>query len=466
VFTKLTIQGLRGFQESQSISLAQPNGKLGSGLTVIVGANNSGKSTAIEALRALAQRDPPSFTQGRRNIKGGDKIHLKLEEINGNPGISGFTELNSISPSTSECTFSRTDAELLTSRLLVLPSRRSFEPFFSKSDTSRENYMLYAGFPTARTSSMSEFTRRLFAIAKNKNAFDLVLKKVVDPVPDWSIDQIDSGQYFLKVKSNDAYHSSEGMGEGLVSLLYIVDAIYDSEPEHAIAIDEPELSLHPALQRKLFKLIAEYSSDRQVIISTHSPYMIPIGLLTNGARILRVTTDTTGSRINQLSGDTASQLEKLATNANNPHILGLDAREIFFTEDKIVLFEGQEDIVFLGRIEKSLEIDLKAHLFGWGAGGAENMHILVKLLKELGFKKVAGILDGDKTAVRDQLVAAYPDYHFACIPTKDIRTKKAVKARDKVNGLLTDSNDAVRQEYAGEMRNLMIAANAYFEAVV
>jgi len=465
VLTNLEIKGLRGFQDRQIIEFAQPNGKPGSGLTTLVGANNAGKSTAIEALRALAQREAQSFTQGRRNIKGGDEVYLKLQEVHDEPAVAGFTTLKSVRPSTSECLLEHNQVSALTGRLLVLPSRRSFEPFFHKSETSRANYMLYAGFPTTRTSSMSEFTRRLFSIANNREAFDLVLKKVLDPVPDWTIDQMDSGQHFLKIKNNDALHSSEGLGEGLISLFYIIDALYDSEPGHAIAIDEPELSLHPALQKRLLKLFIDYSSDRQIIISTHSPYMIPIECLSSGGRLLRISSDIGGSRANHLSDEAATQLERLRGNANNPHILGLDAREIFFIEDKIALFEGQEDIVFFDRVERSLGIELNAHQFGWGVGGAENMEVLVKVLNDLGYRKVIGILDGDKEEIRARLSEDYPDFHFACIPAKDIRTKKAVKAREKIEGLLDDKNETVRPEHANEMRNLMNLANEYLGAV-
>ena len=41
-----------------------------------------------------------------------------------------------------------------------------------------------------------------------------------------------------------------------------------------ILIDEPEISLHPDLQRKLFSLLVEYSKDKQIIVSTHSPYFV------------------------------------------------------------------------------------------------------------------------------------------------------------------------------------------------
>ncbi len=46
---KMIIKGIRSFGSEQNIEFAIPNGKPGSGLNIIVGANNSGKSTIIES---------------------------------------------------------------------------------------------------------------------------------------------------------------------------------------------------------------------------------------------------------------------------------------------------------------------------------------------------------------------------------------------------------------------------------
>ncbi|MDF4756724.1 AAA family ATPase, partial [Vibrio parahaemolyticus] len=62
---ELTIKGLRGFANQQIIRFAEPdNVNEGSGLTVIVGSNNAGKSTIIEGLMAISQMEAPTFTQG------------------------------------------------------------------------------------------------------------------------------------------------------------------------------------------------------------------------------------------------------------------------------------------------------------------------------------------------------------------------------------------------------------------
>lgn len=450
----LEILGLRGFASKQVLQFALPSGKVGSGLTVLVGSNNAGKSTAIEALRAIAQRQNPSFSQGRRNQAAGDHVDIRVVDEQ-----EKATTLKSIRPGSSETEVVTENDGVDFSALLILPSRRVFNPYFGRSETSRNDYMTHVGFPSNRTSSLDQFTYRLFTIEKNRDSFDAVLGKVLDPVPDWSIDQMDTGQYFLKIRKGTATHSSEGLGEGLVSLLYIIDALYDSKEGDIIAIDEPELSLHPALQRKLSALLTEYAATRQIVVATHSPYFASLDALPNGATVARVHIVGEESRISQLSSSTAQTIFSLMKNQNNPHILGPAAQEIFFSADQVILCEGQEDVVFFEQVEKCVG-SLAGTFFGWGVGGAENMTRIATVLHELGFTKVVGILDGNRAPLADTLAAQFPSYHFFAIPTDDIRTKKAVAAKSKVIGLLDESN-AVRPEYVAETKVLFESANKY-----
>lgn len=78
----LSILGYRGFATKQTLEFAIPNGKPGSRLTIVVGANNAGKSTAAEALRAIGVNQDLSFTAGKRNVKAGDKVELTLTADN------------------------------------------------------------------------------------------------------------------------------------------------------------------------------------------------------------------------------------------------------------------------------------------------------------------------------------------------------------------------------------------------
>jgi len=459
MLTSLEILGLRGFASKQTLSFAIPNGKAGSGLTVLVGANNAGKSTAIEALRAVGQHRNPSFSQGRRNQEAGDQIFIRAVDCDGRETI-----LKSVRAGSSETEIDKQSGGIDFSTLLILPSRRVFNPYFGRSESNRNQYMDQMGFPPNRSSSLDPFAHRLFTIEKNRDSFDAVLGRVLNPVPDWSIDQMDTGQYFLKIRKGNATHSSEGLGEGLVSLLYIIDALYDSKEGYSIAIDEPELSLHPALQRKLSTLLFEYASTRQIILSTHSPYFACLDALPNGGTVARVHVVGEESRISQLSSSTAKALHGFIENQNNPHILGLNAQEVFFIEDRVVLVEGQEDVVFFKRIEEAIQIHLDGTFFGWGVGGADNMGKVAAVLNDLGYSKVIGILDANRADLVAKLAAQFPHYHFSAIPANDVRTKKEAPSKLPVVGLLEDNNTSIRPEYVEQTRQLFDKANQYLSA--
>ena len=93
--------------------------------------------------------------------------------------------------------------------------------------------------------------------------------------------------FYLKLIINGCTHSSEGLGDGIWSVFTICDALYDSEQNSTIAIDEPELSLHPAYQKRILQLFKEYAKDRQIIINTHSPCFVDMNSLVNGAYLYR-----------------------------------------------------------------------------------------------------------------------------------------------------------------------------------
>lgn len=444
---KITICGYRGFSSSQSMSLAIPNGALGSGLTIITGSNNSGKSSILECLRARSGYNRVSFTVGTRN-SARDEVSV-IYTINGKNET-----LRSVSKGTSETIKENVTKDL---SLFVLPSRRAFEPYFGKSERSRDEYQMVYGLPAQRASVLPEFSSRLFKILNNPEIFNNELEKVLGFKPKWTIDQNDQGSYFLKFFYEGTSHSSDGMGEGIVSLFSIVDALYDSSPGEVVVIDEPELSLHPALQKRLARMFYEYSKDRQIIISTHSPYFVLLEALSNGAHLVRVSNNgSRGTEIFELSDSSKRNIEALSnSNFNNPHILGLGAREIFFEEDKIILTEGQEDVVFYPIVAEQIGLTIPGELFGWGIGGASNMAMIAGILFDLGFKKVAGLLDNDKINELPYLKSKFPNYFFSTIPAKDIRTKKPRKAVGEVVGLL-DKDQNIRPPYVEGTRKLFV----------
>jgi hypothetical protein len=110
----LEIAGLRGFAKSERIDLAIPDGSYGSGMTILVGPNNAGKSTVVESFQAIAQsRRTPSFTEGKRNKLAGDRVELKL--INSRAEIK---TLATVAGGGSETTWEHAELEACTAALL------------------------------------------------------------------------------------------------------------------------------------------------------------------------------------------------------------------------------------------------------------------------------------------------------------------------------------------------------------
>jgi len=451
---QLDIRGLRGFQSAQSLQFALPNGDIGSGLTLIVGANSSGKSTVVEALRALSDGGANrSFPIGLRNIAAASRVELTLHfGEQQSYGIKTVASGGSETEQTQEGGFTPCE-------LLVVSPRRAFNARFGKTISDRGAYRQRLAGSGARPLQQDNFAGRLFHIQNHRAEFDAVLSRLLTPPPKWYIEQESQGQYFLRIEAPAGFHDSDGMGDGIASLFVIADALYDSKPESLIAIDEPELSLHPSLQRRLGSLLAEYSKDRQVVVATHSPYFLDPVSFGSGLQIARCFQTSEGSKIKQLSRNTLQRLASLTRDINNPHTLGLNARESLFQEDSVVLLEGQEDVQLLGNLCEQLGCPLEGFTFGWGVGGADKMELFVQMFHELGFQRVAGILDANKSEVARALAARFPEYLFGCIPADDIRTKRA-RDLQAVRGLL-DEKYEVRDEYRQSAADLMRRVNAY-----
>jgi predicted ATPase len=460
---RLLVGGLRGFSTEQTLEFAIPDGtNRGSGLTLLVGSNNAGKSAVIEALRFLPLAKPTSVSQGKRNHDFQDEVRIRVVDAKEVP-IAG---LRSLEPGGSETVF-EPEAEPASLPIFVVPARRTFDTYFGDpgEPTLRDSYIRATRLPPMKQQSLSRFAGRLFKINSqppSRAEFNRVLEQVISPVPDWTIDQADDGQYFVKFRWGSHTHSSDGLGEGLVSLLFIVDSLYDSEPGSVVVIDEPELSLHPQFQRRLQKLLSEYAKDRQIVCATHSPYFVSWPDFGRGARVARVFKGNDGSKIRNPQPATLQKLSKHSTNLNNPHLLGVEANEVFFLEDNVILVEGQEDVIFLPRIIEQLQVELEASFYGWGVGGAANMLDFAQLLQEMGYQRVVGILDNDQAKLRSALESMFPEFLFWCIAADDIRPKKKRLIRKK-DGLLDDAGK-IRTQHRQHTLDLLTKTRNYFSA--
>ena len=243
----LSIEGLRGFSKQVRIDFAVPNGTPGSGLNIIVGPNNSGKSTIIESINAF--NGSCSFSEGKRNKNVANGV--KLECVDSNNDVYQI-KTKSSGGSEVEYLVNGNSIDRITLNTYVLPSRRFVEFEFGKDESSKESYIANNGFKN-RKANLDFFNWRLFGMQKNKSKIDQIMSRVVGTQVQWTIDQHDNGSYYVRFQFGNHYHSSEGVGDGLWSILTICDSLYDLDINQALVIDEPELSLHPFYQKRLMK---------------------------------------------------------------------------------------------------------------------------------------------------------------------------------------------------------------------
>lgn len=436
--TSFKIEGYRGFRTEQSLDLAVPTGEPGSGLTIIVGANNAGKSALWEGFDVLSRSavQEVHFPESRRNSKAANGVCLALARQDGTA-----LEITTPDPNSSRAVVSLPDgytsgpSAFSEWAIVTVPARRQFRPYFGSYENDASNWAVHAG-TYSRTELREGFAGRLMAVENNpvqKAWFDKTLSALLGYRVAWSIDarEDDSGHtHFVKIRPTDGIsHNSEGAGEGVVSLMFIADALRDLRPGSVLVIDEPELSLHPEAIRRLRDLLSEKARRHQIVVLTHSPLLVDWHDIANGGRVARIHKVDGESRVSQPSKEILRTLSKQAGCWRTPHTLGSNANEVFFLRDQVIIVEGQEDIALFPTVLEQLGVELNGTFFGWGASGAGNIPNVAQLLDELGFEKVVGILDEGEE--EDKIIAKsrkrFPDYKFVQIPAGDMRDKVVYK---------------------------------------
>ena len=110
-----------------------------------------------------------------------------------------------------------------------------------------------------------------------------------------------------------------------------------------IVFEEPELFLHPQAQEAFYDDLLKVSESDQVFLSTHSNYLIRLDNA-NGLHILRRETPASPTTIvtapkDWMSSDVRKRLKEL-------NLFTSDVSKVFFA-DRVVILEGQEDIIYV-----------------------------------------------------------------------------------------------------------------------
>lgn len=250
----------------RGIKFKKPNGEHGSGLNILVGGNNSGKTTVISTFTKLK---PGSriFTTEKRDPDKETKITINSEE--------GLTELIALKgASRIEATNRNIDSE----QLEVIKETRVWQSSFS-NETGFNHRQYVGSLDNNRASVDSSLARNLASIKTEHGETEIELNKIMRKlIPDftsWDIisyDQSSGDAIGYKTSSGAFVVIDTALGSGILNLFRIaVSLVSDYE---IILIDEPEAFLHPQAQLRLAEVLINKSSTKQIIYTTHSPYML------------------------------------------------------------------------------------------------------------------------------------------------------------------------------------------------
>lgn len=217
----------------------------------------------------------------------------------------------------------------------------------------------------------------------------------------------------IYVKEHEYNINATELGAGFQNaiVLAILKAFEDRKKQGALfLIEEPEMYLHPQMQRSLYKTIRQIGETNQVIYITHSPHFVTIPEFNE---IVIVSKNNDGTHIKKSTLQTSDALKNKFRKELDP-----ERNEMFFAR-KLLIVEGDTEKMAFPEFAKRMGIDFD----GVGStiievGGKRNLIDFVELA--LSFEIPVGLVydtdssdfkkdEKDEEAKYNELLNSYAD---------------------------------------------------------
>lgn len=337
---KVKISNFKGYFDQQ-LEFSIPNGLKGSGLNILVGENNTGKSTIFEAIsfvrngvsdisqivnknaNSSAQVDL-TFTGDIKQILESFAQEKKIDTLGkliyDQNGVGFFQISRNTDEEKKIKVWNESDQSFANPSGIDAVIKGIFELNFVWADTNPNDQAkfgastvcgkLLKGISTA-LHDQSEYKAFKESFHKIFNNEDSLLQKQLNIIEEkvqgifheqfgnasisFKFNELDSDSFFknVTIQVDDGISttlSEKGSGMQRAVFLALLQVYAEDLKKHPeleeidkpffLFIDEPEICLHPKAQSKLLDSILELTKHNQIFLTTHSPYFLLVGLWT------------------------------------------------------------------------------------------------------------------------------------------------------------------------------------------
>lgn len=300
----VTIKNYKAFGLESSTLQLRP-------VTILVGKNNSGKSSILKLLSILATMSKGS-SLGPIVLKN-DSVSLggRYQDLFHNNDTSSMTlQLEYADGKTLEFLYLMNEGELYNKfslpisenngqSALVISQDNPFKPYIKNIVSSQEDTKNPYSFTADYIGPLRHTTKRNIQISGNdnkslvadgQNVCEILLgsfnsdKKLFRLVADWLEKNLDcpglsfernsesSGSYSLSVRHGDAIVNLADVGQGISQVLPLIVSSYMDNYSDLTIIEQPVLHIHPAAHQSVAVRIAESAKEmkRTFVLETHS----------------------------------------------------------------------------------------------------------------------------------------------------------------------------------------------------
>jgi len=261
--SRLAIHNIRCFQEVEL--------ELSSGINILIGPNNSGKTTLLSCIGSIQL--PNRVNQINRRFGTTDGF-VRLW-VNGDTTAYDLADTDFLSLETGTQAIVRYSNSNRTGQFNALLDREPSNyivPYLSKRKVSGYSEGITLNDLGAVTGNLGNLYAKIDRISNSayQPAHDEYVS-ACKSILGFQVSAVNSenGKKGAYIIQNDDYISIDAMGEGVASLLGLIVDLCRTKDKLYI-IEEPENDIHPKALKALLDLIAKKSESNQFVITTHS----------------------------------------------------------------------------------------------------------------------------------------------------------------------------------------------------